>query len=348
MAFYAPRYRYPLPRGYRRRRYPYRYYRRNSDGKVLLCVIAGAVLLGGATAGAKAVVTHAHGRHAASKPSLAPAASEAARAISFARSKVGKIPYLWGGTTDAGMDCSGLVQAAEAAAGVTIKRTAAEQWKSLPHVAGSQVVPGDLVFFSGADGTPKAPGHVGLVTGRHTMIDAYAAGTFVRTDTFGLRSSAPGLTVVVGYADPDSAPAGAASASAAVASGSEAAFINAVLIDLGAPLTAPNSLSLARWFPREYPSWPAWAKWNPMSSTLQMPGAWVYNTITGGRHVWNYPTASEGAEATALTLEGHRDPRILWYPRILAALRSGAGLCGNPSIAGELLTWSGGGYSEVC
>ena len=59
---------------------------------------------------------------------------------------------------------------------MTIPRTSQEQWKLLPHVPASKVLPGDLVFFAGADGTVQAPGHVGLVVGKHTMIEAYATG----------------------------------------------------------------------------------------------------------------------------------------------------------------------------
>lgn len=79
-----------------------------------------------------------------------------------------------------------------------------------------------------------------------------------------------------------------------------------------------------------------------MSSTLPMPGVTVCNTLQDGGHVWNYPTAAEGAQATALTLEGGN-----WYPAIVAAFRSGTGICGG-GFASELLTWSGNGYPEVC
>ena len=64
------------------------------------------------------------------------------------------------------------------------------------------MLPGDLVFFAGGDGTVKAPGHVGLVVGKHTMIEAYAPGTPIRVSAFGTPQSAPGDTVVVGYARP--------------------------------------------------------------------------------------------------------------------------------------------------
>jgi cell wall-associated NlpC family hydrolase len=88
------------------------------------------------------------------------------------------------------------------AAGVNIPRTSELQWLDLPHVPISKVVPGDLVFFAGADGTPKAPGHVGLVISKNTMIEAYATGTPVRVSTFGTPQSPLGDGTVVGYAQP--------------------------------------------------------------------------------------------------------------------------------------------------
>ncbi len=51
---------------------------------------------------------------------------------------------------------------------VDIPRTSEEQWTWGPRVSPGQVQPGDLVFFAGADGTPTAPGHVGLVIGGGT------------------------------------------------------------------------------------------------------------------------------------------------------------------------------------
>ena len=54
------------------------------------------------------------------------------------------------------------------------------------------MLPGDLVFFAGADGTATAPGHVGLVIGKNTMIEAYATGFPIRVSQFGTPQSAPG------------------------------------------------------------------------------------------------------------------------------------------------------------
>jgi hypothetical protein len=131
-------------------------------------------------------------------------------------------------------------------------------------------------------------------------------------------------------------------AAAPVTSGSETAFIGAVLADLGAPDTAADVTSLADWFPHEWPQWPPEAANDPLDSILPAPGSTDFNTFDGNLHVQNYPTAAEGAQATAQTLANG------YYPQILAALKSGAGLCGNPNLAAEFDTWSGGGYSGVC
>jgi hypothetical protein len=127
---------------------------------------------------------------------------------------------------------------------------------------------------------------------------------------------------------------------APVTSGSQTAFWRALLADLGAPVTQANLAGLDAWRPHEQP-WPSLAQWNPLDSILPMPGSWAFNTFDGNLHVQNYPTAAEGAEADALTLDGGN------YPMIVAAFRSGSGICGG-GFASEFGTWSGGGYEEVC
>jgi cell wall-associated NlpC family hydrolase len=136
----------------------------------------------------------------------APAAPDraAAAAIAYARAQAGK-PYLWGGAGPGAFDCSGLVMMAYRRSGITFgsaRPTAAVEWAFGRQVRTPE--PGDLVFFAGADGTPAAPGHVGLVVNpaRHLMIDAYGAGTVIREETWGLPGSAPGLADPVGYTDP--------------------------------------------------------------------------------------------------------------------------------------------------
>jgi cell wall-associated NlpC family hydrolase len=116
----------------------------------------------------------------------APNATVAA-AVSFSEAQLGK-PYQWGGTGPDAFDCSGLVMMAYRAAGVDIPRTSQQQWLWGPQVPASQAEPGDLVFFAGADGTPTAPGHVGLVIGGGMMIEAFATGLPIRIAPYGSRN----------------------------------------------------------------------------------------------------------------------------------------------------------------
>lgn len=99
-----------------------------------------------------------------------------AKAVEFARSKLG-LPYQWGGAGPL-YDCSGLTQAAYAAAGVSIPRTTTEQFSYGPHVPISALAPGDLVFFA-SDGTAEAPGHVGIYLGGDLMLDAPHTGAVI-------------------------------------------------------------------------------------------------------------------------------------------------------------------------
>ncbi len=114
---------------------------------------------------------------------LAGAPSQAAAiAVSYALSQLGT-PYRWGGETPGvGFDCSGLTQAAYAAAGIPIPRTSTAQWTALPHVPLADLEPGDLVFFEPGEFTPGLPGHVGIYLGDGEMVDAPHTGTTVQVD----------------------------------------------------------------------------------------------------------------------------------------------------------------------
>ena len=90
-------------------------------------------------------------------------------------------PYVWGGTTTAGFDCSGLVQYVYHQAGVNLPRTSQEQATvGAPVASLAQAQPGDLLFFAGSDGTASSPGHVGIYVGNGQMIDAPYTGTVVQ------------------------------------------------------------------------------------------------------------------------------------------------------------------------
>lgn len=58
------------------------------------------------------------------------------------------VPYLWGGTTPKGFDCSGFVQYVFSASGIKLPRTSFEQYKVGTPVARDQLQVGDVVFFS--------------------------------------------------------------------------------------------------------------------------------------------------------------------------------------------------------
>ena len=93
-----------------------------------------------------------------SRPPLGPLpAGTAGKILAFAEAQLGK-PYLYGATGSDAYDCSGLVMMAYRAAGIAIPRTSQAQWAYGTQIPASQVQPGDLVFFSGADGTPPPPG----------------------------------------------------------------------------------------------------------------------------------------------------------------------------------------------
>jgi cell wall-associated NlpC family hydrolase len=105
----------------------------------------------------------------------------AALAIAYAEAQLGK-PYLWGGTGPAGFDCSGLVYAAYASAGVAIARTTFGWRQDGPVVPLGALEPGDLLFYAGSDGTATDPGHVVMYLGGGRVIQAPQAGQDVQTD----------------------------------------------------------------------------------------------------------------------------------------------------------------------
>ena len=92
------------------------------------------------------------------------------------------VPYVYGGATPAGFDCSGLTQYVYNESGITIPRVAADQYKSNSgqFVDKSQLQPGDLVFFTGSNGSKSNPGHVGIYVGNNQMIHAPSTGKTVR------------------------------------------------------------------------------------------------------------------------------------------------------------------------
>ena len=111
----------------------------------------------------------------------------AATAIAFAMAQIGK-PYQWGAAGPAAYDCSGLVYAAYAAAGIHIARTTYQWQQDGPVVPLSQIQPGDLLFSAGSDGTASDPGHVVMYLGNGQVIQAPQTGQDVQVDPVDLAS----------------------------------------------------------------------------------------------------------------------------------------------------------------
>jgi cell wall-associated NlpC family hydrolase len=101
-----------------------------------------------------------------------PTNTQAEKAVAFVYQQLGK-PYVWGATGPGSYDCSGLVQAAWASAGVTIPRVTYDQFAALPHVSVSALQPGDLLYYDGE-------GHVSMYVGDGYIIDAPRTGLTVQ------------------------------------------------------------------------------------------------------------------------------------------------------------------------
>ena len=86
------------------------------------------------------------------------------------------VPYVWGGTSPSGFDCSGLVQYSFAQLGVQTPRGATDQQRASNPVPLSDLKPGDLVFF----GNASFSHHVAISLGGSTIIEAPYTGAVVR------------------------------------------------------------------------------------------------------------------------------------------------------------------------
>lgn len=91
--------------------------------------------------------------------------------VSIALSLTG-IPYVYGGSTPAGFDCSGFTQYVYAHAGISIPRTSGAQGVAGTFVSASEARPGDLVWH--------AYGHVGIYAGNGMVVEATTPGSVTK------------------------------------------------------------------------------------------------------------------------------------------------------------------------
>ena len=101
-----------------------------------------------------------------------PANHESHGVVSMAVKMVGT-PYRYGGNTPNGFDCSGLVQYVYSQVGVSLPRSAAEQFKTVPRAPVNDLRPGDIVFFRVSR---RKVSHVGIYVDEGSFVHAPSSG----------------------------------------------------------------------------------------------------------------------------------------------------------------------------
>jgi peptidoglycan DL-endopeptidase CwlO len=133
------------------------------------------------TAQAQTVASRSGGSGSSSGVSSAPTAppppvpAGASGAVQAAEQEIG-VPYVWGGSSPAGFDCSGLVMWAYARAGIGLPRTSGAQYAATTHISISDIQAGDLLFYG-----PGGSEHVAMYIGGGQMIEAPYTGASVWT-----------------------------------------------------------------------------------------------------------------------------------------------------------------------
>lgn len=104
------------------------------------------------------------------------------------------VPYVWGGASPSGFDCSGFTQYCYHEIGIALPRTSQSQYGSGQHIAADRLdllQPGDLVFFA-TDGDPSLVHHVGMYVGDGNYVHAPYTGASVRVDSLTARIESKG------------------------------------------------------------------------------------------------------------------------------------------------------------
>ncbi|MEA4934721.1 MAG: SH3 domain-containing C40 family peptidase [Lawsonibacter sp.] len=112
----------------------------------------------------------------------AAATSKGQEIAAFAQTFVG-YPYVYGGSSPKGFDCSGFARYVYSQFGYSINRTASNQMDNGTSVSMSELQPGDLVFFKKAGSGSKRASHVGIYIGGNRFVHASTAQVGVITSS---------------------------------------------------------------------------------------------------------------------------------------------------------------------
>ncbi|MBE6955145.1 MAG: NlpC/P60 family protein [Ruminococcaceae bacterium] len=110
------------------------------------------------------------------KTSTSSSASALGTQISDYAQKFLGVPYVWGGTTAKGFDCSGFTQYVYKQFGYSLYRVAASQLANGTSVKYANLQPGDLVFFANTYASNEAATHVGIYIGDGEFVHAASGG----------------------------------------------------------------------------------------------------------------------------------------------------------------------------
>ncbi|GAA2129791.1 hypothetical protein GALLR39Z86_14810 [Glycomyces algeriensis] len=133
------------------------------------------------------------------------AAPAAKKAVEYALAQLGD-PYVWGAEGPDSFDCSGLVQAAYAHAGVSLPRVAADQYNATRDkpVDTEKLLPGDLLYWWDDPGNWQSVYHTGMYLGDGKMVVAPRTGDVVKISSIWFENFAGAHRVVDAIqTDPD-------------------------------------------------------------------------------------------------------------------------------------------------
>lgn len=126
----------------------------------------------------------------AAKAKVAAKTAKVTKTLKVAKSMTGT-PYVYGGSTPSGFDCSGFTMYCYGKAGVSLTHNAQAQYNQTRSVSTKDMKKGDLVFFGGSTGSIT---HVGIYVGDGKYIHSPRTGESVRTDSLSDRNNFVGAT----------------------------------------------------------------------------------------------------------------------------------------------------------